>query len=381
MIPKNFIRAWRKAESIKAYIFIAQIHVAMSAKKTGFENSLLTEVVETGKCASCGSCVVNCPFGCLELAKGKPNLVKECKVCGICSQACPRYNWAMGKAEDFVYGRIRNPQEEFGVYRRIAAAQAKPDDILKARQDGGAATAMLVAALKNGLIDGVVVSGKSKEKPFLPVPLLATTPEAIVESAGTKYTCSSALLALPEAIKQKKTHIAFVGTPCQIHAVRTMQKNGVKRLSAPVKYLVGLMCSECFDYEGLMETHIKGKLGIKLNDITKMNIKGKMLVTTPAGTTAIPLADIKPYVRMSCSVCEDFSSELADVSVGGLGLDGWTFTIIRTEKGEELFTNAEKNGFLESKPIEESGFSKGLLLKLSKKKHDAVAAAQAKPKT
>ena len=81
-----------------------------------------------------------------------------------------------------------------------------------------------------------------------------------------------------------------------------------------------------------------------------MNIKGKMLVTTPAGTTAIPLADIKQYVRRSCSVCEDFSSELADVSVGGLGLDGWTFTIIRTEKGEELFTNAEKTGYLESKP-------------------------------
>ena len=218
------------------------------------------------------------------------------------------------------------------------------------------------------MIDGAVVSGKSQEKPFLPVPVFATTPEKIVESAGTKYTCSSALLALPETIKQKKTQVALVGTPCQIHAVRKMQMNGVKRFGAPVKYLVGLMCSECFDYEGLMETHIKGKLGINLNDITKMNIKGKMLVTTPAGTSAIPLADIKPYVRMSCSVCEDFSSELADVSVGGLGLDGWTFTIIRTEKGEELFTNAEKTGFLESKPIEEGAFSKGLLLKADKEK-------------
>ena len=156
--------------------------------------------------------------------------------------------------------------------------------------------------------------------------------------------------------------------------------NNVKKMSAPIKYLVGLMCSECFDYEGLMETHIKGKLGINLNDITKMNIKGKMLVTTPAGTTAIPLADIKPYVRMSCSVCEDFSSELADVSVGGLGLDGWTFTIIRTEKGEELFTNAEKAGMLESKPIEEGSFSKGLLLKLTKKKKDS-SAAKTQPKT
>ena len=346
----------------------------MSAKKIDFQNSLLTEVVETGKCASCGTCVITCPFGCLELAKGKPNLVKECKVCGICAQACPRYNWTMAKAEDFVFGKIRNPEEVFGVYRRIAIAQAKPGDIQKARQDGGAATAMLVAALQNGLIDGAVVSGKSQEKPFLPVPILATTAEKIIESAGTKYSCSSTLLALPEVIKQKKTQIAFVGTPCQINAVRKMQMSGVKKFSAPIKYLVGLMCSECFDYEGLMETHIKGKLGINLNDITKMNIKGKMLVTTSAGTTAIPLADIKPYVRMSCSVCEDFSSELADVSVGGLGLDGWTFTIIRTEKGEELFTNAEKAGFLESKPVEEGAFSKALLLKLTKKKQDSAAA-------
>ena len=74
----------------------------MSAKKVGFGNSLLTEVVETGKCASCGTCVVACPFGSLELAKGKPSLVKECKVCGICAQACPRYDWAMAKAEEFV---------------------------------------------------------------------------------------------------------------------------------------------------------------------------------------------------------------------------------------------------------------------------------------
>jgi coenzyme F420 hydrogenase subunit beta len=346
----------------------------MSAKKIDFQNSLLSEVVETGRCASCGTCVVTCPFGSLELAKGKPSLVKECKVCGICAQACPRYNWAMAKAEDFVFGKIRNPEEAFGVYRRIAIAQAKPDDIQKARQDGGAATAMLVAALQNGLIDGAVVSGRSQEKPFMPIPILATTAEKIIEAAGTKYSCSSTLLALPEVIKQKKTQIAFVGTPCQIHAVRKMQMSGVKRFSAPIKYLVGLMCSECFDYEGLMETHIKGKLGINLNDITKMNIKGKMLVTTPAGTAAIPLADIKPYVRMSCSVCEDFSSELADVSVGGLGLDGWTFTIIRTEKGEELFTNAEKTGFLESKPVEEGSFSKGLLLKLTKKKQDSAAA-------
>ena len=218
---------------------------------------------------------------------------------------------------------------------------------------------MLVAALKSGLIDGAVVSGKSQEKPFMPVPILATTPEKIVESAGTKYTCSSALLGSARSHQTEKNPNRLCGHPLPNSSHKKNADERRKKASAPVKYLVGLMCSECFDYEGLMETHIKGKLGINLSDITKMNIKGKMLVTTPAGTTAIPLADIKQYVRISCSVCEDFSSELADVSVGGLGLDGWTFTIIRTEKGEELFTNAEKTGFLESKPIEEGVLLEG----------------------
>ena len=104
-----------------------------------------------------------------------------------------------------------------------------------------------------------------------------------------------------------------------------------------------------------------------------MNIKGKMLVTTDSGVTAIPLAEIKQYARKSCSVCDDFSSELADISVGGLGLDGWTFTIIRTEKGEELFSNAEKAGFLITKPLEEGTFALSLLAKLTKKKKETSA--------
>jgi len=123
-----------------------------------------------------------------------------------------------------------------------------------------------------------------------------------------------------------------------------------------------------------MENHVRAKLGIELGSIRKMNIKGKMLITTDAGVTAIPLAEIKQYARKSCSVCDDFSSELADISVGGLGLDGWTFTIIRTEKGEELFSNAEKAGFLNIKPIEKDSNAFNLLNKLSKKKREKYSA-------
>ena len=349
----------------------------MSTQKISFEESLATKVIASGKCAGCGACVVVCPFGCLEYAKGKPSLIKECKICGICTLACPRYEWELAKAEKFVFGRERRPDEEFGVHRRLVIAQATDDRIIKVKQDGGVATALLLFALEKGLIDSALVAGVDPKTPLYPTPKLATTAQELLEAAGTKYFCSPNILALTEVLKQKKANAALVGTPCQIHALRNMQMAGLKKLTGPVKFSIGLMCSECFVYEGLMEEHIRGKLGIKLSDIRKMNIKGKMLVTTDSGVTAIPLADVKQYARKSCSVCDDFSSELADISVGGLGLDGWTFTIIRTEKGEELFSGAEKAGFIKTKPIEEGAFSLSLLSKLTKKKRATTAAPAA----
>lgn len=152
-----------------------------------------------------------------------------------------------------------------------------------------------------------------------------------------------------------------------------MQMAGLKRYTAPLKILIGLMCSECFTYEGLMEKYIHEKLGVGLNSIRKMNIKGKMLVTTDSGVVAIPLAEIKQYARKSCSFCEDFSSELADISVGGLGLSGWTFTIIRTEKAEELFLNAEKASVIKTRNVDEEILALSLLQKLSKKKRQTTA--------
>jgi len=344
----------------------------MSSKKISFEESLATKVIESGRCAACGACVVVCPFGCLECAQGKPRLIKECKICGICAQVCPKYDWELAKAEKFVFGRERKPEEEFGVYRRLAIAQATDDRVARVKQDGGIATALLRFALEKKLIDSALVAGADPEKPFYPFPKLATTDQELLDAAGTKYFCSPNVIGLTKVLKQKKASTTFVGTPCQIHAVRNMQMAGLKRLTAPLKFLIGLMCSECFVYEGLMEEHIRGKLGIKLADIRKMNIKGKLFVTTDLGVTAIPLADVKQYARKSCGVCDDFSSELADISVGGLGLDGWTFTILRSEKGEQLFSGAEEAGFIKTKPIEEGTFSLSLLNKLTRKKRETA---------
>lgn len=340
----------------------------MSALKRSFEESL-ERVVSAERCMGCATCVVVCPLACLEYREEKPRLVKDCKACGICPRVCPRYDLPLSALEEFVFGRERKPDEEFGIYRRLVVAQANDKETLRACQDGGVVTALLSYALKNGIIDGAAMSGVSSDKPFYPVPRLVTTPSEVLECAGTRYTYSPNMLAFQEGVKLKKENLAFVGTPCQIQAVRKTQMVPLKKYANPLQFTIGLMCTESFTYEGLMEKQIREELGVDLHNVKKINIKAKILVTTKSGEVkTISLADAKQSTRKSCTFCTDFSSELADISVGGLGLSGWTFTVLRTEGGQELFESAEKAGLLKTRPIEKEERALSLLIRLSKRK-------------
>jgi len=269
--------------------------------------------------------------------------------------------------EKKAFGRQRKIEETFGVYRRLAIAQTTNHEIAQVCQDGGAATALLFVAMEKGIIDAALITGTHPEKPFYPVLKMATKPAEILDAAGSKYTCSQNPITLAaEAKKQGKSKVAFVGMPCQILAFRRLQMVNPPRLDY-VRYSLGLMCSGCFSYE-LITEFIQKKVGIDLRSIVKINIKQKLLITTNAGVTPIPLSEINQYKQKGCLYCRDFSSELADISVGGMGMDGWSFTVVRSEKGEELFVNAEKAGFLRTKPVDLNEGTLKLLIRLSQKK-------------
>jgi len=344
--------------------------------KVSFADSLGKNVVLTGNCVGCGACVVVCPHGCLRLVKGRSDLCGECESCGFCARVCPQHGFSMSEAESFVFGRVRNGEERFGIHRQIYIAKATDGRVLKVCQDGGAVTALLLHALESKRIDGAMVSGVDAQKPLYPVPRLALTCEEILSCAGTRYSCSPNLLVLPEAVKQGRTSIAFVGTPCQIQAVRRMQMLGMK-IAARVKLLIGLMCAECFSYEGFIEKHVCKEWGINLGDVKSINIKGKVIVTLESGSVrTIPLAEVKEHARKGCGLCRDFSSELADVSAGGLGLEGWTCVITRTKEGENVFKSAEKVGVLATRPVRADETALNLLVRLSDVKRGLKTAVE-----
>ncbi len=341
----------------------------MNKRKIGFDETLGQHVVSSNRCVGCATCVVVCPFNCLAYEGGQPELVKDCEECGICPRVCPKNDWSWSETEQFVFGRSREADEGFGVNRRLILAQASDEKIRKNGQDGGFVTALLIHSLNEGIIEGAAVAGHAGEKPFYPSPLLATTPEQLLRSAGTRYTYSPNMLALKEGITEKKRSLAFVGTPCQIHAIRKIQMFPLKKYATPLQYNVGLMCTESFTYTGLLEEELGRNLNVQLQKIVKMNIKGKILIDLKSGATEeISLSDVKKYVRPSCHNCSDFSAELADISAGGLGLNGWTFVVVRTEKGEDVFNSALEAGVLITRPVEEAPFALKLLSKLTKKK-------------
>jgi len=263
-----------------------------------------------------------------------------------------------------------NEYNSLGSYLRLVTAQTTNSAILNAAQNGGVVTGLLTYALEKKVIDGAIVSAIGKDMPFCPVPMLAKTSQEILESAGTRYSYSPNVQILSEVSKQDVKTIAFVGTPCQITAVRRMQERKLDCARA-VKLLIGLTCSEAFNYEDLIIKHVQNRLGVNLRKVRKTQIVGnKMIITTDETKIAVHLAEIKKCARKSCKKCLDFSAELADLSMGALGLRKWTFVIVRTPVGEGLFAEAERAKAFVTRPVQMDDPLVQLLLKLSQKKHN-----------
>ncbi|MBS7653888.1 Coenzyme F420 hydrogenase/dehydrogenase, beta subunit C-terminal domain [Candidatus Bathyarchaeota archaeon] len=353
----------------------------MQFQKISFEESLGKFVIKPRICVGCGSCVAVCPFNCLEYAANGPKIINECKSCGICAQICPRFNFSMQLSERFVFGRERAANEEFGIYKSIVIAQTTNDDVMKVCQDGGVVTSLLLFALENGLVNGAVTSGESSNEPLKAVPKLALYRDEALHYAGTRYTYSPNMLALRDAVLKKIGKVIFVGTPCQIHAVRKIQMLPLKKYADVLGVSIGLFCSESFTYEGLVNKFLQEKMHITPSEISRMNIKGKLILKMRnGGVKTASLKDIKEYACGFCATCPDFSAELADISAGGLGLEGWTLTIIRTERGEELFKKAEAAGAIRVRAVEsEKDKVIELLTRMSKRKREnAIKAYQSR---
>lgn len=294
---------------------------------------LKEEVWDRNICAGCGACVAVCPADaiCFDEPGGAlvPRNIGYCKQqndevdCGACYDACPRTM----KVDEAVLGH----------YLEILSARATLD--IPRKQTGGAVTAILLSAMRQGLIDAVVTVTEDRWT-MKPVSVVLTDAEELVLHAGSRYNWWVPLVsALKIAVIEKKYQkIAVIGVPCvvqAIHRIRHSENDLLKPFGKRIRLVIGLFCTETFDYNRLMEGVIRNEHQIETWNIDHLDIRGKLEIAMRDGTTRnLRLDALEGAIRPGCHYCKDFTGLFSDISAGAIGSgSGHTTLIVRSDTG------------------------------------------------
>ena len=337
---------------------------------------LMEEVVKPGKCIGCAACLTICPVDVFDYENEKPVDTRNsaCVFCELCVDACPVLRPTDQDLAQQIELRQPVMDDGFGPYAYGVLARTTKEYILAAGQDGGICSALGVHGMQTGQLKGMVVGNEDPDNPQMGYAHLATTPEEVITSARSRYSYQPNTLVLVEAMKQGIAPLAVVGVPCKVDGVRQQQFSSI-RLDVAEWYrqniglVIGLFCSEAFTEKGM--DWLADDLGVPKRDVTNINIKGKLEIKLRDGREETrSLKAFGKYARPACLYCMDYAADNADIGLGGIGLNGWTFTVIRTETGHKAWQALIEAGWVETKELSEMPKSKELLSRLSRYKRN-----------
>lgn len=332
---------------------------------------LMDTIVDQGRCIGCASCVSICPVDVFDYVDEKPADTREsaCVHCVLCAEACPVLHPVDSDLTDLLGIQEPSIDDGYGPYSYACYSRATDPELLERGQDGGMVSAILLHGMENGTLKAAVLGDVTEENCQIGRPKLAHDRAEVLACAGSRYTYSPNTLALQQGIREQAGPLAVVGVPCQVDGVRLQQNSSIRLgpvawFRENVKLVIGLFCSESFTHESIEK--LGGILEVAPERIRNINIKGKVVVTLDDGSVVTTsLKRYREWARPACLYCTDYGAENADIGAGGIGLDGWTYTVIRTETGHRAFQSALDDGWLETRPLEDEPRGEFLMKKLS----------------
>jgi coenzyme F420 hydrogenase subunit beta len=361
----------------------ARLEETNATRWTNQWRELKAEVIDAGLCTGCAGCVISCPHDVigyqheqggyvpfhLEDELGPDDCVHGQKGCTTCTRACPRFRLWEAQADEHLFGRLREPDEVAGIYHDILLTRASDRTVNELGQDGGLVSAILIWGLENDYIDAALVSYlEGDARSWKAVPGVAATREEILAAAGSRYTYSANTLALDKALAAGHRRLALVGMSCQSSVPPVMWARKAGKVSKPIVFNLGLLCSKTFD-DAIFEELFWTKYGLARDHMVKMNIKGVFQIWMDDGAYhEINLKECHAWTRDGCTHCPDFAAEHADISCGGIGENAdWTLTIVRTDLGREIIRRMIDAGVIEARPGDSDPGAVALMRKLAEK--------------
>lgn len=315
-------------------------------------------VAEAYLCCSCGACRVVCPENAIlfeETSGGYcfPVINDElCTKCGKCLRSCAGIILAADLPDDPFAG------EALGSW----IGKAADDVVYEGSQSGGGVTAILLALMAEGKIEGAATVTMEAGTPPRPVVRIARTREEILAAQGSKY-CPTPVLAALKDLSVESGPIALVGLACHVHGLHNMFEE-FPELRRKVSPVIGLVCERILTYGAI--DYFFHRSGMEDEKSFSLRYKSKewrgypgdiRICSEDNDTIFLPNRErmrIKDYFTPArCRLCFDKMNVLADVTAGDpWGLPevdrkrGESTLIARTPAGLEAVLMAVDNGHL-----------------------------------
>lgn len=301
----------------------------------------IADVVETGTCVGCGTCAGICPKKIIIMVKSDkyghyvPVINGICSKCYLCLEVCPAYDLIFYQQP--IDRHVNNEKHLIGRYLDCYRGYALSESIRAQASSGGLIPAILSFMLQKDIIDGALLVRMKKDNPLEAEPFIARSKDEILKASGSKY-CPVAFNTMLRYILDHPGRYAVVGLPCQIVAIRKAQKR-LDKIASRILFVLGLFCNHTPTFNAT--EYLLMQMKITPNDVSELRYRSGW-----ANCASVLLKNgvIKKnnmywhlgfgslFHPVSCSLCKDHTSEMADISFG----DAWLPEIDRNNLGESI---------------------------------------------
>lgn len=297
-------------------------------------------ICEGKKCTGCAACMNICPKSCITMEYNERfELVPEideqkCIECGACQRICPSNIETDKHTPENCYACYAPEEMSTSSSGGIAAELAK-----KIVADGGC---VFGAIYENGTVHHSLIDSKADLRKL----------------KGSKYVQSyinDCYKRVKEEINRRK--VLFVGTPCQVAAVRKVVGEAQNLYCVDLichggtshKYLDEVLTS---DKEGILSFRKNGDFAVRLND-RELKHSSEYLLAFMRGMS----------YRESCYACVYANLErVGDITLGDFwGIknfpnenEGVSVVLVNTEKGKDMFKAIQADLYFEERQLEEA---------------------------
>lgn len=258
-----------------------------------------------------------------------------------------------------------NYDVDLGLWNGMWVSRSLDGSILRDASSGGLMTSIARFLLVEGLVEGVVVTEMVYGAPGPRTrTFIARREEDLFRAQGSKYCPVPAVAILGEAGNLPRS-LAFVGTPCQISAVRMLQEIRPE-VGERVRFCIGNFCGGIRDFRET-DTLIR-RYGLDPAGVVRFRYRGG---GQPGSLEArdkegkVVSKAYPDYVRdtgyaklLRCRLCVDATAELADFSCGDAWLErfltsglAWSIVMTRTKEAARVFERMRLAGLVAAEAI------------------------------